>query len=143
MTRLKKSNISESPPHFRHQIQFSAVKEDRCSEIVLVSVSTRRAFDDLNFAVQIFGCAVRYAIQSFQQMKIHTILLTGDNRRTADAIARELRIDDVRAEVLPADKEAVIRSLTDKNNAVAMIGDGINDAPQNGAAAGANAPAHP
>ena len=55
-------------------------------------------------------------------MKIHTILLTGDNRRTADAIARELRIDDVRAEVLPADKEAVIRSLTDKNNAVAMIG---------------------
>ena len=76
-------------------------------------------------------------------MKIHTILLTGDNRRTADTIARELRIDDVRAEVLPADKEAVIRSLTDKNNAVAMIGDGINDAPQNGAAAGANAPAHP
>ena len=69
------------------------------------------------------------AIQSFQQMKIHTILLTGDNRRTADAIARELRIDDVRAEVLPADKETVIRSLTDKNNAVAMIGDGINDAP--------------
>ena len=64
---MEKSNISESPPHFRHQIQFSAVKEDCCSEIVLVSVSTRRAFDNLDFAVQTFGCTIRYSIHDCSQ----------------------------------------------------------------------------
>ena len=65
--KIKKSNISDSPLLFRHQIQFPTVKEDRCSEIVLVSVSTRRAFDDLNFAVQTFGYTVRYSIHDCSQ----------------------------------------------------------------------------
>ena len=56
-------------------------------------------------------------------------MLTGDNEGTAIAIATEVGIDDVRAELLPADKVAAIESLERDYGAVAMIGDGINDAP--------------
>ena len=56
-------------------------------------------------------------------------MLTGDNRTTAEAVARQLGIDDVRAQVSPSEKSAVIRALKDAGARVAMAGDGINDAP--------------
>ena len=56
-------------------------------------------------------------------------MLTGDNRRTAEAIRRELEIGTVIAEVLPEEKEQEIRSLQEQGKTVAMVGDGINDAP--------------
>lgn len=59
----------------------------------------------------------------------HVVMLTGDNRSTAAAIAEELGIDDYRAEVLPEDKAAFISSMQAKGQSVIMIGDGINDAP--------------
>lgn len=59
----------------------------------------------------------------------HVVMLTGDNRNTAAAIAEELGIDDYRAEVLPEDKAAFIRGMQEEGKTVAMIGDGINDAP--------------
>jgi Cu+-exporting ATPase len=56
-------------------------------------------------------------------------MLTGDNRTTADAVAAKLGIDDVRADVLPAEKRDVIRDLQREGRIVAMAGDGVNDAP--------------
>ncbi len=69
------------------------------------------------------------AVQSLIQEGIEVIMLTGDNPRTANTIARELGITRVIAEVLPGDKAQVIRDLQAQGKVVAMVGDGVNDAP--------------
>lgn len=69
------------------------------------------------------------AVEMFRNLGIKTIMLTGDNTRTAKAICRELAIDEVHAELLPADKTAILRDLQKSGHSVAMVGDGINDAP--------------
>lgn len=69
------------------------------------------------------------AVEMFRNLGIKTIMLTGDNSRTATAICRELGIDEVHAELLPADKTAILRDLQKSGHSVAMVGDGINDAP--------------
>jgi len=71
----------------------------------------------------------REAIEEFKAMGIDVVMLTGDNKRTAAAIQSQLRIDRVVAEVLPQDKEREIRAIQQGGKRVAMIGDGINDAP--------------
>jgi Cu+-exporting ATPase len=71
----------------------------------------------------------RDAIDSLKQMGIEVIMLTGDNERTAKAIASKLGIERVIAQVLPQQKEEVISKLKSEGKAVAMVGDGINDAP--------------
>lgn len=71
----------------------------------------------------------RQAIQRLKEMKIKTVMLTGDLKGTANAINQQLGLDEVIAEVLPQDKENVIRTLQNQGNHVLMVGDGINDAP--------------
>ncbi len=71
----------------------------------------------------------REAVQALQRRGIDVYMLTGDNRRTAAAVARELGIDHVLAEVLPGDKASEVRKLQQAGRKVAMVGDGINDAP--------------
>ena len=68
------------------------------------------------------------AVRELQNMGIHVVMLTGDNERTAKAIGKQAGVDEVIAGVLPEGKESVIRSLKQKGK-VAMVGDGINDAP--------------
>jgi Cu+-exporting ATPase len=69
------------------------------------------------------------AIDRLKRLGLRPVLLTGDNETTARAVAAEVGIADVVAEVLPADKAAVIRSLQEQGHVVAMVGDGVNDAP--------------
>jgi Cu2+-exporting ATPase len=70
----------------------------------------------------------REAIADMKAMDLRVMMLTGDNSRTASAIGREAGVDEVFSDLLPDGKEAVIRSLTEKNRVI-MVGDGINDAP--------------
>ena len=73
--------------------------------------------------------SAREAIERLHQLGIETVMLTGDNRGSAQAVARDLGIAQVRADVLPADKAAVVQALRASGQVVAMVGDGINDAP--------------
>jgi Cu+-exporting ATPase len=64
----------------------------------------------------------------FRELGLEPVLLTGDNEATARSVAAEVGIDEVRAEVLPEDKVAVVRDLQRAGRTVAMVGDGVNDA---------------
>jgi Cu+-exporting ATPase len=86
-------------------------------------------------AVGVLGIAdpikptTRTAIRALHDMNLKIIMCTGDNRRTAESVARELGIDEVRAEVTPDEKIEIVKRLKASGAIVAMAGDGINDAP--------------
>ena len=96
-----------------------ALNDSRVDRLGLIAISDRVKEDSAA------------AVAAMHAMGLRTVLLTGDNRAAAEAIARLVGIDDVRADVRPADKARVIRELQspDGCTGVAMVGDGINDAP--------------
>ena len=69
------------------------------------------------------------ALKSLHELGLKIIMATGDNERTAKAVAARLGIDEIRADVLPADKARIIKELQQQGRKVAMAGDGVNDAP--------------
>lgn len=71
----------------------------------------------------------RQAVAELHSLGVHTLMLTGDNARTARAIARDVGIDDARGNLLPEDKLAAINEELERFGSVGMAGDGINDAP--------------
>jgi Cu+-exporting ATPase len=91
------------------------------------------AWDGSARAVLVVGDTVKptsaAAVAELKRLGLRPVLLTGDNLHTARAVAAEVGIDEVVAEVLPADKAAVVRRLQGDGRTVAMVGDGVNDAP--------------
>jgi len=73
--------------------------------------------------------SARQAVKSLHEIGVETVMLTGDNRHTAEAVARQLGMDTVIAEVLPEDKADQVSKLQAAGRKVAMVGDGVNDAP--------------
>ena len=69
------------------------------------------------------------AVKALKQLKLHVVMLTGDNGKTAKAIGEAAGIDEIISDVLPADKAQAVKSLQEKGQKVLMVGDGINDAP--------------
>ncbi|MGH9818995.1 MAG: HAD-IC family P-type ATPase, partial [Pyrinomonadaceae bacterium] len=95
--------------------------------VIFVSIDDRLA-GLIGVADQIKPSAMQ-AIDQLHRQKIKVIMMTGDNRTTADAVARKLGIDQVFAEVMPEDKAAKVKELQSQGKIVAMAGDGVNDAP--------------
>ncbi|HEX9505131.1 MAG TPA: copper-translocating P-type ATPase, partial [Acidimicrobiia bacterium] len=73
--------------------------------------------------------SARQAVRALHALGVQTVMLTGDNRRTAEAVARQVGMDQVIAEVLPEDKAKKVSELQAAGRKVAMVGDGVNDAP--------------
>ena len=73
--------------------------------------------------------SARQAVDELRRLGVQTVMLTGDNRRTAEAVARILGLDTVIADVLPGEKAAQVQTLQNQGRKVAMVGDGVNDAP--------------
>ena len=69
------------------------------------------------------------ALSDLREMGVHIVMVTGDNEATAQAVARKLDIDDIRADVLPQDKGEIVRQMQEQGRVVGMAGDGVNDAP--------------
>jgi Cu+-exporting ATPase len=95
--------------------------------VVLVSVDGRPA--GLLGVADPIRTSTAEAIQLLHQDRIRIVMLTGDNRATAEVVGRKLGIDEIEADVLPDQKAAVIKRLQGQGRVVAMAGDGINDAP--------------
>jgi Cu+-exporting ATPase len=109
-----------------HQKQLEKLQSEAKTAVFLLIDSRPVAIIGMADALKPFA---REAIAELKRMKKEIIMITGDNQKTADAIARQVGIDRVLAEVLPQDKAATIKKLQEEGKNVAMVGDGINDSP--------------
>lgn len=111
-------------PHVE-EVLFKLEEEGKTT---VVLSDTQRALAVIGVADTLRDTSIE-AVREMQQLGIHTVLLTGDNKHTAKVIAEKVGIDDARGDLLPEDKLKAIEELLAKHKGVGMVGDGINDAP--------------
>ncbi len=109
-----------------HSLDYEFLTDQGCS--ILYVISNQKVIALIGVK-DIIRNNIKDLIQSLKNLKINVIMLTGDNKKTAQLIAYELGIDEIVADVLPQQKASFIKSLIEDNKKVLMIGDGINDAP--------------
>ena len=109
-----------------HSLDYEFLTDQGCS--ILYVISNQKVIALIGVK-DIIRNNIKDLIQSLKNLKINVIMLTGDNKKTAQLIAYELGIDEILADVLPQQKASFIKSLIEDNKKVLMIGDGINDAP--------------
>ncbi|MGA7983947.1 MAG: heavy metal translocating P-type ATPase, partial [Burkholderiales bacterium] len=107
----------------------SLAREGRSVSWLAAEVDGARSLVGLLAFGDALKAGAREAIAALHAQGVKTVMLSGDNRGSAEAAARALGIDEVRAEVLPADKAQVVSGLRGEGKVIAMVGDGINDAP--------------
>jgi P-type Cu+ transporter len=115
----------------QYKIKFDSEEMDRLEgegKTVMILALDKKAIGLIAVADTVKDFS-KVAIERLHKMGKEVIMITGDNKRTADAIAKQLGIDYALAEVLPEEKEKEIRKLQQKGKIVAMVGDGINDSP--------------
>lgn len=115
-------------------VEVPAAASDRVAELAAagktpIAIASDHEFAGLIAVADPIKPSARPAITALAAQGLHVVLLTGDNRHTAQAVARQVGIDHVLAEVLPDQKAAAIVALQHQRSGVAMVGDGINDAP--------------
>lgn len=133
---LKDNHYFAGNEKFMHESGIALSKTDKESiNKLAVQGKTPLLFAENNHLIGIIAVAdvvkktSAPAISKLKSMGIKVIMLTGDNKVTAEGIGKSLELDEVIAEVLPQDKEAVVTDLRKEGRKVAMVGDGINDAP--------------
>ncbi|PIQ79568.1 copper-translocating P-type ATPase [Candidatus Peregrinibacteria bacterium CG11_big_fil_rev_8_21_14_0_20_41_10] len=109
-----------------HQAKLDKLQQDGYTLIILANDKTPLAYFGIRDQIKDTSTA---AIQTLKKMKIKPIMLTGDNQTVANAIAKEVGIDEVHAGISPTQKVALIKDLQKQGHIVAMVGDGINDSP--------------
>jgi len=122
LTYMKKLKIDTKA----HKKQLEKLQSEAKTAVFLLVGNKPVAIVGMADALKPFAAE---AIAELKRMKKEVIMITGDNKKTADAIARQVGIDIVLAEVLPQDKATTVKKLQDEGKNVAMVGDGINDSP--------------
>lgn len=133
--RIKGNTYYAGNLHLMKRLHLDVRGADKKAEQLAREGKTPLFIADDEHILGMLACADRIkpetpiAIHTLQRLGKHIIMLTGDHHTTAQAVAYRVHVDDVIAEVLPAEKEQAIADLMAKGNTVAMVGDGINDAP--------------
>lgn len=120
---LKEKNIEINPTVLKDLDNFAVL-----GQTPLLFVENNEVLGIISVADTVRNTS-KQALENFKNKNLHVVMLTGDNEKTANAIGKELRVDEIISDVLPADKESVIRKLQSQGKKVMMVGDGINDAP--------------
>jgi Cu+-exporting ATPase len=124
----KEKFIEEARVKIAPELRSKALELQANARTVIWIATEGRATGILGIADPIKETTPR-AIEALHSLGVEVIMATGDNRKTAEAVAKELKIDRVMAELAPKEKNEIVRTLRNEKKVVAMAGDGINDAP--------------